>query len=403
MTIFYLAAALMLIAGYLFFVPSLAGNNRHTQPSRARLNLTLHQQRQQELALDAASPEALERLTAESDRNLLGDLESSGATPHQSPRAGRAALLATLLLLPIAALMAYSTLGRPDLVAQPPDKAMADARQAIEGLAGRLKANPDDLEGWVLLGRSLQATQQPGRAATAFEFALKLAPGNPDLMGYLAETLAESNQGSMAGRPAELVLEILQKNPNHKAGLWLAGIAAAEAGDVATARRHWQALRVQLPADSKAAGEIAGFIAKLDAESSPTSENSPAPTPAAAGGGKRLQVKVTLSDSLKEQASPEDTVFVFVRAAEGPPMPLAVVKKQVKDLPLEVELNDAMSMMPGMNLSSFDRLVIGARVSKSGRPVPSPGDLEGLTEPVSPAKEASYSVTISRIIPASGR
>lgn len=403
MTIFYLAVALMLIAGYLFFVPLLAGKAHHTQPSRARLNLTLHQQRQQELALDAASPEALERLRDESERNLLGDLETSGATPHQSPRAGRATLLATLLLLPIAALLAYTTLGRPDLVAQPPDKAMADTRQAIEGLAGRLKANPDDLEGWVLLGRSLQATQQPGRAATAFEFGLKLAPGNPDLMGYLAETLAESNQGSMAGRPAEIVREILQKSPNHKAGLWLAGIAAAEAGDVATARRHWQALRVQLPADSKEAVEIASFIAKLDAETPPTGDSSPAPTPAAAGGGKRLQVKVALSESLKEQTSPEDTVFVFARAAEGPPMPLAVVRKKVRDLPVEVVLDDSMTMMQGMNLSAFERLVIGARVSKSGRPVPSPGDLEGLTEPVSPGKEASYSITISRVIPASGR
>lgn len=401
MTIFYLAAALMLIAGYLFFLPPLAGKSRHTPVDRARLNLTLHQQRQQELALDATSPESLERLTAESERNLLGDLEAAGTPLCQAPRMGRTPLLATLLLLPIVALLTYTTLGRPELVAQPPGKAMADTRRAIEGLAGRLKANPNDLEGWVLLGRSLQATQQPGRAAAAFEFALKLAPGNPDLMGYLAETLAESNQGSMTGRPAELVREILQRNPKHKAGLWLAGIAAAEAGDAPTARRHWQALKEQLPAGSKEADEIAGFIARLDAEPPPTRESSPAP--AVAGEGKRLKVKVTLSESLTGQANPEDTVFIFARAAEGPPMPLAVVRKQVRDLPVEVVLDDSMSMMQGMNLSAFKSLVIGARVSPSGRPVPSPGDLEGLTEPVSPEREASYSITISRVIPASGR
>lgn len=81
-------------------------------------------------------------------------------------------------------------------------------------------------------------------------------------------------------------------------------------------------------------------------------------------------------------------------------MPLAVVKKQVRDLPLEVELTDAMSMMPDLNLSSFDRLVIGARVAKSGRPVPSPGDLEGLTEPVAPAagQAVHYDISINHVV-----
>ena len=81
-------------------------------------------------------------------------------------------------------------------------------------------------------------------------------------------------------------------------------------------------------------------------------------------------------------------------------MPLAVVRKQVKDLPLEVTLDDSLSMVAGMNLSAFERLVIGARVSKSGRPVPSPGDLEGLTEPVTPATEARYDIHIGRVVPA---
>lgn len=402
MITFWLAAALMLIAGYLFFVPALAGRLRRHRLSRARLNLALHQQRQEELAREAASPEALARLTAESERNLLGDLEAAPAISARPPGSGRASLVAALVILPVAAALAYLLLGRPDLVAQPPAQAMADARKAIDGLAQRLKENPNDLDGWVLLGRSLQQTGEPERAATAFEFALKLAPGNPELMSFLAESLAEANQGRMAGRPEAIVREILQADPVHKTGLWLAGIAAAEAGDLATARRHWQMLKDQFPVGSPEAREVTNLIAKLDPATPPANAAADTATPSPAtpaAGGKRLRVKVDLADEFQRQANPEDAVFIFARAAEGPPMPLAVVRKQVKDLPLEVELTDAMAMLPGMNLSSFERLVIGARISKSGRPVPTPGDLEGLTEPVAPTGTASYSVTISHVVP----
>ncbi len=402
MTTFILTAALMLIAGYLSFIPALTGKSPRAEPNRGRLNLALHQQREQELALEAASPAELARLAAESERNLLGDLETAGAAPiRRAANSGRVSLAAALIGLPIAAGLAYHQFGRPELVAEPPAQAMADMRRAIDGLAQRLKQNPNDLDGWVLLGRSLQQSQDFTRAATAFEFALKLAPGNPELMSYLAENLAEANQGSMAGRPATLVQEILQQHPGHKTGLWLAGIAAAQAGDAAAARRHWQTLMAQLPAGGPEAEEVSGLLARLE-------NSAPAATPAApaadsgagaASIGKRLHVSVTLAEAVKTQADPEDTVFIFARAAEGPPMPLAVVRKQVKDLPLEVQLDDSLSMMPGMNLSSFERLVIGARVSKSGRPVPSPGDLEGLTEPVTPGPEASYRISISRRVP----
>ena len=96
--------------------------------------------------------------------------------------------------------------------------------------------------------------------------------------------------------------------------------------------------------------------------------------------------------------APDDTLFVFARAAEGPPMPLAVVKKKVSDLPLEVELDDAMAMMPGRNISAFERIVVGARISRTGRPTPSPGDFEGLTAAVSPEDGASFEVKIDRVV-----
>jgi cytochrome c-type biogenesis protein CcmH len=400
MTLFWIAAALMLLLGYLMFVPALLGKTRTAPISRARLNLELHRQRQAELAADAASPESLNSLATESERHLLGDLETVQEPPAPSTRAGRAGLILALAVVPLLAAGGYAWLGRPDLLAQPPAPAVsrAETEKAIESLAERLQQNPNDLEGWILLGRSLQATQQNDRAVQAFGFALKMAPDNLDLQSFYAEALAEANQGSMLGEPLERVQGILQKNPKHKTALWLAGIAETQRGDMAAAVRHWRLLEAQLPAGSPEAGEIAGFIAKAEAEAG---QSGTAPAPAqSATSGKRIQVRVELADELKSQAAPEDTVFIFARAAEGPPMPLAVVRKQVKDLPLEVTLDDSLSMVAGMNLSAFERLVIGARVSKSGRPVPSPGDLEGLTDPVTPGPEARYDIRIGRVVPA---
>jgi cytochrome c-type biogenesis protein CcmH len=177
MIMFWMTAALMLVLAYLFFVPALLGKSRNGGVSRSRLNLALHRQRQQELALEAANPEDLSRLTAESERNLLGDLETGDTPTNRPQRAGLSAVYVALAILPLAAWLAYTQLGRPDLLDNPPAKSMADAKEAIDGLAQRLQQNPNDLEGWVLLGRSLQATQRPAKAAKSFEFALKLSPG----------------------------------------------------------------------------------------------------------------------------------------------------------------------------------------------------------------------------------
>lgn len=392
---FFGAAALMVLLGYVFFLPALAGKSRGQALSRARVNLLLHRQRAEELAREAAGPEDLERLAAESERNLLGDLEDVAVPSAKAAGSGRKLLILALSILPAFALTAYMLLGRPDLLDRPPAPNMAEVEERIRGLADKLKQNPDDLEGWVLLGRSLQGTRQPDKAVKAYEFALRLAPENLDIKGLYAEALAEANQGRIAGRPQEIVEEILARDPNHKGGLWMAGVAAAERQDNAKAVEYWERLKAQLPADSEAARQLGRFIDEARGVSA-TPEASP---PAGAGEpGKRIRVKVALADSVKAKVAPGDALFIFARPAEGPPMPLAVVKKKAGDLPVEVELDDSMAMMPGRNLSAFEHIVVGARISKTGQPMPSPGDLQGLTEPVSPRDGASYQVNVDKVV-----
>jgi cytochrome c-type biogenesis protein CcmH len=397
---FWIAAALMLLLGYVFFLPALSGKTQARGPDRAKLNLILYRQRQQELAQETASPEDLERLSVESERNLLGDLETAGDREVRPGGAGRPALLAALLILPVFALIAYLALGRPDLLGQPPAGNMAGVEQSIQPLVERLKQNPNDLEGWLLLGHSLQATGQPDKAVTAYEYAMKLAPGNLDIEAMYAEAVAGANQGVLKGKPTEIVEGILRKDPNHKGGLWMAGIAAAERKDAAKAVEYWEKLKAQFPPESEEARQIGQYIAEVQGLSALPEASAPA---AAREPGKRIRVKVSLADSVKEKAAPDDALFIFARAAEGPPMPLAVVRKQVRDLPVEVELNDAMAMRQGLNLSAFERIVIGARVSRSGKPTPSPGDLQGLGAPVAAENEGSYAVVVDRVIGEGGQ
>lgn len=396
---FWILAALLLLAGYAFFLPALLGVRRRNAVDRQKLNLLLHRQRREELARESAGAE-LDGLSDELDRDLLADLAATEAHPHQADKAGRWPLLLALLGVPLLAVLLYGQLGRPDLAdfradthatntQEMPNE--ADFQATIDTLAARLKENPNDLEGWLLLARSLMATDQTEKALTAYEFALKLAPDNLDVQALYAQALAEGNDGDFEGKPREILAGILQKDAKHPSALWFAGLAAAKRGDVQEAVSRWEALKAQFPAGGEDARQLALYIAKVKGE-----QPAPEPSQNQVGTNKSIRVQVSLAKELQSKTAPEDTVFIFARAASGPPMPLAIVRKQVKDLPVEVTLDDSMSMMQGMNLSSFEQLVIGARVSKSGQAMPTPGDLQGLSEPTAVQDGQAYSVRIAQ-------
>jgi cytochrome c-type biogenesis protein CcmH len=406
MTSFWALAAALLLAGYGFFLPALLGRKSAPGVDRAKLNWLIHRQKREEFAAEAGDDKAAERLGDEFDRDLLADLGAAETKPpRQPPEAGKTALIVVLTALPLAILALYGGLGRMDLIAArpaavaaaEPGMAAGDLQARIEQLSKRLEQQPGDLEGWLLLGRSLLAVQRVDKAVQAYEFALKLAPGNPDVEALYAQALGEANQGSLMGKPTEIVESVLRRNPDHMQSLWLAGLAAAEREDKPKAVEYWKKLRSLLPADGEQTRRLDGYIAELEG-AAPAQAQTADTAPAAAGAGKSIRVKVSLDDRLKGQAGPNDVVFVFARAAEGPPMPLAISRKKVGDLPAEITLNDDMAMAPGMKLSSFPRIVIGARVSKTGNAMPSPGDLQGLTSPVEAQDGGSYSVEIGQIV-----
>lgn len=396
---FWLAAGLLLLLGYAFFIPAfIRQSNPETLPDRERVNLELHRQRQAELASEVTDSSERELLAEESARSLLGDLDSGIERHCAEPSAGRIPLIVTLCLLPMVILVAYLAVGRPDMIdGQSAQTATREIEASIQHLAERLKEHPDDVEGWMLLGRALEATRQFDKAAKAYEVALKLAPDNIDIKAIYAEALAEAQQGQLAGKPIELVQEILAQDPLNKTALWMAGIAAAERGNKQQAVDYWQRLKQQMPANSPDIRQIDTYIDQIQGQSEAAAVSRPTEE-ATRQASKRVQVAVSLAKELAGQSQPEDALFIFARAAEGPPMPLAVVRKKVKDLPLEVSLDDTMSMMPGMNLSSFEHIVLGARISKTGKPTASPGDLQGLSKPLVLENDKRYAVTIGQVV-----
>lgn len=281
----------------------------------------------------------------------------------------------------------------------------AQVETMIENLAARLKDQPDDVDGWAMLGRAYAMLGRHEQAAPALKRAVALRGESAVLLTDYADALAMANGRNLEGEPSALVDKALGIDPNNLKALSLAGTIAFNRNDFAGAIRHWEKM-VRLDPGSELSRQIQGGIdearSRLSGTGAPVAAQAAAPAPAptpgpAAAPGAAVSGTVTLDAKLATKARPDDTVFVFARAAEGPRMPLAILRKQVKDLPLSFTLDDSMAMTPAARLSSAPRVVIGARVSARGDATPQPGDLQGFSAPVAPGA-TGLQIRISEVV-----
>jgi cytochrome c-type biogenesis protein CcmH len=182
---------------------------------------------------------------------------------------------------------------------------------------------------------------------------------------------------TLQGEPEKLLKRALAADPNNVKALVLAGTAAFDRNDKAGAVKLWQRALAVLPAESEMAQRVRASIAEAGGRAE-VAQAKPAPPQA----GARVSGVVTLHPKLAGKVGPDDIVFIFARAAEGPRMPLAILRKRASDLPVKFTLDDSMAMAPQMKLSAFPNVVIGARVSKTANATPQPGDLQGQSAPV---------------------
>jgi len=353
--------------------------------SRDAMNAAVYREQLRELDADLAAGAIAQadhdRARDELNRRVIEDLSQPG---ERAAPGGNRFVAYSVLAVPLVALGVYFAVGNPAVIVLE-DDAQATQRQIeamVERLAARLKENPDDVEGWKMLGRSYSVLGRFRDAIDAYTRAAARAPRDADVLVDLADVLAMANGQRLAGDPEKLVERALQIDPKNLKGLALAGTAAFDRGDFARAAALWERMLPLVAADSEDARVVRENVAQARAK---------------AGAAVKLAGTVSLSPKLKGKAAPDDIVFIFARAAEGPRVPLAVLRKQVRDLPVSFSLDDSMAMAPGMNLSGFARVVVGARISKSGGAAPQPGDLQGASAVVA-NDAAGVKVVIDRVV-----
>ena len=314
--------------------------------------------------------------------------------------------------------------GAGDGAAGPADPQRAAAlEELLPQLERKLAERPDDLQGWTLLGRTYLNLERFAEAATALERASALAPNDVDLLSALAEARAMRAGGTLLGDALEPLEAAVELDPMHEQSLWLLGIARQQAGDhraaielltrlrgIATGAGNAEAVATiddYLSRSRAALGRAPVAPGGIDSEAGvPSAAADVAPSDANAGAGTdaspgtaAVTVSVSLSDEAAAATSPDQAVFVFARAVDGPPMPLAVARLAVADLPATVTLDESMAMMPTMTIGAFPEVVVGARVSASGQPAAASGDWFDEEAGVDASTAPSLELTIDRRVP----
>lgn len=409
MLLFGIAAVLMVAAAVAFVLPPLLGTGKMGGEERNRLNVALYRDRRAELDAELAdgslSEEEFARAEAELQRDLLANVGDEAAERHAS---WRWAAWPVGVGIPLVVVVLYLTLGNPSLVAESAAPAtagaaapaagadgMGDIDTALADLEARLQREPQNMEGWTLLGRSLMATGRYRQAADIFARAMQHLGETNELLLGRAQALAMAQNNRLDGEPIAIVRRVLERDGNDIEARWLAGIYAFEQGDYPLALDHWQAVKGQVGDDAELMASVNDAIARAEAMLS--GEPAPGETsaaPPAAAGTTAIEVRVSVAGALMGQIPEGATLFLFARPP-GQRMPVAAVRRPAAVLPLTVTLDDSTSMT-GSSLAGFDELDVVARISAGGMATAASGDLEG---EVRTRPGESVDIVIDRRIP----
>ena len=330
---------------------------------------------------------------------------------------------ALLILLPLISIIIYNKIGSPESITIPSivtnqmsevatsqataehNAKAGDLEPLLNALKSKLEKNPGDGSGWALLARSYVELRRHAEAVPAYEKAVKMIPDDPQLLADYADALAVVNGHDLTGKPEELANQALKLDPHHTKSLLLAATAAFNRKDYNLAIKHWEQLQKDLPADSDVLPEVkaslnevyilAGVKPPVLSENTKTQSLVKNQKVSVAEG---ISGVVTLSPALVSKLDPTATVFVFARATQGPPMPLAITRTTAKELPYKYHLDDSSALMPSNKLSQASEVVVVARISKTGDAKPQAGDWQGISTAIKPSGD-EVNIEINQILP----
>jgi len=419
--IFWIICALLLLLAVLFVaLPLWLGNSKNNTVQRGTANLEIFRDQIAEMDADLRNGLLNQEMYEQGKRELQSRLldEVGEGQKSESPAIVRSPLkvLAIVLsvLLPVTTAGLYWKLGNHQALLQQESNVSAEgfggvrSESALKALEEKVAAKPDDPESLWMLARSYSELERFSDAVKVFDKLTQLVPNEAQLWADYADVMAMASGRTLVGRPTQLLDKALLIDPNNLKALALSGSAAMERGEYPVALRHWEKLLKMLPKGDVNAKIIESGIQQahvlmaqqnngklpLQARQEPLEKQAQA----AQEGKERITGIVTLSEALKAKTSPDDTLFVLARAAQGPKMPLAIMRKQVRDLPLKFTLDDSTAMSPQMKVSNFDQVVVIARVSKSGNAMTQPGDLEGTSGTIKPGT-TGLKLSIDKVMP----
>lgn len=296
-------------------------------------------------------------------------------------RSGSPRVFAGLMAaVPVLTIALYLVVGTPAALDSEARQRFADAPrsldEAISGLRAELERNPAQADGWVLLGRSYSMQGRFAEARDAFARALVMVPDDANLLIEAAEARAQANPGNRFDDEAIALLHrAAALDPANQRAPWFIGIAHRQRGEDAEAAAAWEALLPRLDASTAAA-----LRQQIDAAREAAGlERLPAPAPTEttpAADGVRVRVALDPEFASRVRLRGDATVFVIARIPGGPPMPVAVQRHALQDLPLDIVLGDGDSPMPTQKLSELPEVELSARLSGSGDATRQDGDIE---------------------------
>ncbi len=371
---------------------------------------------ERELAQGSLDQAGFDLSHEELTQRLLEDAPPPQAAATPALKRPKWLMASLVLIVPVMAFSLYFWVGTP-IALDPQLAAQANGEEQItperlatmaEQLSQKLEKEPQNVEGWVMLGRIQRALANYDQADAALQKALSLSR-NDDVLIERAEVLAQKNNGVFKGEPWAIINSVLKTDPNNGNALLLAGSAAFSEGRFKESLAYWEKVRSLLP---PASPDLPALLEAIDKARErlglPTMApaNSMANPPASAGvpnkpasdGTERLMGRVTVDPALASQVSPQDTVFIYAHAAEGPRMPLAIVRTTVDKLPYDFVLDDSLAMNPQMKLSQVKSVIVRARISKTGNAMPQAGDLGASVGPVTPGSSDKLQLTISKAL-----
>jgi len=444
MTSFWVISGIFVVTALLFIIPTLL-RNRDTQLEYIEhdaVNITVYRDQiaelDNDLENDILTQEQYNKSKQELQQRMLQDVSEREKMIIKKNKKIHNIAISTFiaLTLPLAAVFLYLVI--EDTRKLLPQAQLTNATQmnresgsdsptrhdnfssVLENLIARLEKNPEDIEGWVMLGRTYAIMERYTEASNTYSKLAELIPNNPQILSDYADVLAMKNQGSLAGKPAELIYEALRIDPQYPKALALAGTIEFEQEKFEQAAAHWEKLLEVIPADSQLANSVKTSIAEArllasggkgittqqqakatnsqqEINTQPEKMTSDAPV-TTAPASLSVSGQVTISQELASKASANDTLFIYARTKSGPKMPLAILRLKASDLPATFKLTDDMAMTPTMKMSSFPEVVIEARISKSGQAVPASGDLQGFSDPVKIGNDA-IAIVINKQVP----